>query len=134
MHELTLARSLTELVDAYAAEQGVTRVRQVNVRLGEMSAMTRALHFCFSAAARGTSCEDAVLCIEEIPLTVFCGNCERTLEPSGRYSFRCPVCGMPTPEIVTGREMQLVSIELHPDGAEVAASAPPPAARASAVS
>ena len=48
MHELALARSLTELVDEYAARHGATRVRQVNVRLGTLSAMTRALHFCFA--------------------------------------------------------------------------------------
>lgn len=113
MHELALARSLTEMVDEYAAQQGVDRVRQINVCLGELSAMARALHFCFGSASQGTSCEGAILNIEDIPLTVFCTSCEAVKTPSGRYNFRCPDCGLPTPTVVTGREMQLTSIELY---------------------
>ncbi len=112
MHELALARSLIEMVEAYALEHNARHVKQVNLRLGEMSAMTRALHFCFSAVAAGTICEDAKLLIDEVPLTVFCSNCDEIKAPSGRYSFRCSDCGMPTPKVITGREMQLVSIEL----------------------
>ena len=55
MHELALARSLIELIDEYAEERGHRRVRRVHVRLGQLSAMTRALYFCFGSASRGTS-------------------------------------------------------------------------------
>ncbi len=113
MHELALARSLIEIIDDYADQRGNRAVRRVHVRLGQLSAMTRALYFCFGSAARGTCCEGAELTIEEVPLTVHCGFCDMTTEPSGRYNFRCPDCGRPTPDVVTGREMQLVSIELH---------------------
>jgi hydrogenase nickel incorporation protein HypA/HybF len=116
MHELALARSLTEIVDEYAAEHDVTHVKQINVRLGEMSAMTRALHFCFGSVAEGTSCEGAILNIEVIPLTVYCGTCDTVKAPTGRYSFRCPDCGMPAHKVITGREMQLASLELFEEG------------------
>jgi|TARA_B110000091_G_scaffold28271_1_gene28178 hydrogenase nickel incorporation protein HypA/HybF len=112
MHELALARSLIEIVDEYAAEHHVTHIKRINVRLGEMSAMTRALHFCFSSVAEGTSCEGAILNIEIIPLTVYCGKCDAIKAPSGRYSFRCLECGMPAHKVITGREMQLASLEL----------------------
>jgi hydrogenase nickel incorporation protein HypA/HybF len=114
MHELALARSLIELVDDYAAQQGDRQVRLVRVRLGQLSAMTRALYFCFDSAARGTRCAGARLIIEEVPLTVYCDTCKVVNAPSGRYNFRCPDCGMPTPKVVTGREMQLTAIELEP--------------------
>lgn len=112
VHELTLARSLIEMVDDYAAKEGAGAVDRIHVRLGQLSAMTRALYFCFGSAARGTRCESARLEIEEVPLTVRCRHCDAVKTPSGRYNFRCPDCGMPTPEVVTGREMQLVAIEL----------------------
>jgi hydrogenase nickel incorporation protein HypA/HybF len=112
MHELTLARSLIELVDEYCLREQASRVSKINVRLGELSAMTRSLYFCFSTVAMGTTCEGAVLNIEEIPLTVFCTTCDDVKKPTGKYSFRCSDCGMPTPKIVTGKEMQLTSIEL----------------------
>ncbi len=113
MHELALARSLVEMVDEYAVKHNASSVQRVNLRLGRMSAMTRALAVCFESVARGTACERAELSIEEVPLTVFCSYCDEVKQPSGLYSFRCSACGMPTPNIVTGREMQLVSIELR---------------------
>lgn len=112
MHELALARSLIEMVDDYALAHGARRVTRVHVRLGVLSALTRALYVSFRSASRGTSCEGAVLDIEEIPLTVHCRACDGVKTPSGPYNFRCPDCGRATPEVVTGREMQLVSIVL----------------------
>ena len=113
MHELTLARSLIELVDEYCSGEQAAGVSKINIRLGELSAMTRALHFCFSTVAVGTSCEGAILNIDEIPLTVFCPTCDAVKSPTGKYSFRCSECGMPTPKIVTGKEMELTSIQLR---------------------
>ena len=112
MHELALARSLIEMVDRYAHANGARRVARVRVRVGVLSALTRALHVSFRAASRGTSCDGADLGIEEVPLTVYCRFCDDVKAPSGPYNFRCPVCGHSTPKVVTGREMQLVSIVL----------------------
>ena len=114
MHELALARSLIEMVDEYAFKNGGRRVRRINCRLGELSAMTRALYFCFESTSKGSRCEGAELVIEEVPLSVFCHTCDAVKTPSGRFNFRCPDCGFPTPKVVTGREMQLTSIELEP--------------------
>ena len=123
MHELALARALIEMVDDYAHSQRARRVTRVRVRLGVLSALTRALHVSFRAASRGTSCEGAELHIEEVPLTVYCRFCDGVKSPSGPYNFRCPECGHPTPRVVTGREMQLVSIGLEEGGPAKRASA-----------
>ncbi len=113
MHELALARSLIEMVDDYARTHGARRVTRVQVRLGVLSALTRALLLSFRAASRGTRCDGADLRIEQVPLTVYCRFCDDVKAPSGPYNFRCPVCGHATPRVVTGREMQLVSIALE---------------------
>ena len=113
MHELTLARSLIEMVDDYAQANGARRVARVRIRVGVLSVLTRALHVSFRAASRGTRCDGADLDIEEVPLTVYCRFCDDVKAPSGPYNFRCPVCGHATPKVVTGREMQLVSIGLE---------------------
>ena len=112
MHELALARSLIEMVDEYARANGARRVTRVRIRVGVLSALVRALHVSFRAASRRTSCDGADLDIEEVPLTVYCRFCDDVKAPSGPYNFRCPVCGHATPKVVTGREMQLVSIVL----------------------
>ena len=113
MHELTIANSLIELAADHAARNGARRVTRVHVRLGVLAGLMRALHFCFVPACRGTLCEGAVLEIDEVPLTVHCPACDAVKAPRARYNFRCPDCGTPTPRVVTGREMQLVALELE---------------------
>lgn len=109
MHELAVARSLIELVCDRAGNRPVERIR---IRLGVLSGLTRPLMFCFEAAARGTCCQGALLEIDEVPLTVYCASCDAEHQPLSLFSFLCPDCGSPTPEIRTGREMQVVSIQL----------------------
>jgi hydrogenase nickel incorporation protein HypA/HybF len=113
MHELTIARHLVDLACEHAREQGADRVKGLQVRLGVLSGMLKPLYFCFDAAARGTMCEGAVLEIDEVPLTVMCPRCATPKTPRTHHIFRCPTCGSPTPRVVTGREMQLVALELE---------------------
>lgn len=127
MHELSIATSLVELACDQAAQRGGARVSRVMVRIGVLQHVARSLYFCFDNVARGTACEGATLQIEEVGLTVECPGCREVKTPRGLYNFRCPDCGVPTPQVVTGRELQLVSIGLAAD-----AAAGPPAAPRSA--
>ena len=113
MHELSIAQSLIELVCEQAVQEKARRVRTVHIRLGELSGFRRALYFCFEASAKGTLCEGARLAIEQVPLTVRCESCGEVKTPRARYNFRCPDCGRATPNVVTGREMQVTAIELE---------------------
>lgn len=110
MHELTIAQNLVEIVCQHATEQKATQVTSIHLRLGELSGFNRALYFCFDRVTKGTICEGAELHIETVDLTVHCDHCDATKRPGGRYNFRCPDCGMPTPKVVTGREMQIRAI------------------------
>jgi hydrogenase nickel incorporation protein HypA/HybF len=122
MHELSIASALIEQVGEHAGSAGAERVAEISIRMGVLSGISRALYFCFPSASRGTICEGATLHIEEVPLTVMCTHCEAVKTPAGPYNFRCPDCGRATPKVLTGREMQLVSIALVvPDTGDVAA-------------
>lgn len=113
MHELSIAQNLIELVSDHAEREGASRVRCIHIRLGELSGFQRALYFCFDRVSRETVCDSARLSIEDVPLTVRCDHCDEVKRPGARYNFRCPTCGMPTPKVVTGREMQVTAIELE---------------------
>lgn len=126
MHELTIASALVEQVCDHALSVGAARVAEVNIRMGVLSGIARSLYFCFPCASRGTLCETARLHIEEVPLTVMCAHCDAVKSPAALYNFRCPDCGRPTPKVLTGREMQLVSIGFVPPDAETAAQHPAP--------
>lgn len=118
MHELSIASALVDQVCEHAARSGVERIASVSIRMGALSGIARALHFCFPSASRGTLCEGAILHIDEVLLTVMCTHCDAVKTPAALYNFRCPDCGRPTPKVLTGREMQLVSIELVTPNAE----------------
>jgi hydrogenase nickel incorporation protein HypA/HybF len=122
MHELSIANALIDQVCEHAASSGAERVAAISIRMGALSGISRALYFCFPSASRGTICEGAILHIHEVPLTVMCTHCEAVKTPAALYNFRCPDCGRPTPKVLTGREMQLVSIELVAPNADDASA------------
>lgn len=124
MHEMTVATALVDQVCEHAEHVGAIHVSEINIRMGVLSGIARSLYFCFPSATSGTLCEGAILRIEEVPLTVMCTHCDAVKTPAALYNFRCPDCGRPTPKVLTGREMQLISVGLVPPSAEHAARHP----------
>jgi hydrogenase nickel incorporation protein HypA/HybF len=113
MHELSIAQSLIELACEAAEREGAARVVKLSVRIGALSGVVKeALVFSFDLAAEDTACGGAVLAIEDVPLTVMCPRCHSPQTLPRIYQFSCPACGTPTPEVLTGRELDLVSIEV----------------------
>jgi hydrogenase nickel incorporation protein HypA/HybF len=113
MHELSIALSLIDAACEEVERQGNVRVVALNLRLGALSGVVReALEFSFDLAAEGTAVAGARLRIEEIAVVVFCPACnvERTL--ASVQHFRCPVCGIETPDVVRGRELEFLSMEI----------------------
>ena len=116
MHELSIAQSLIELACEAALREGADRVAKLYLRIGQLSGVVKeALQFSFELAAEGTACEGAALEIEEVSIAVMCPRCNAVKMLPDGYKFCCPSCGSPTPEIVAGRELDLVSLELAPD-------------------
>jgi hydrogenase nickel incorporation protein HypA/HybF len=116
MHELSIAVSLVDAAIDRARELPGERVRALHLRLGPLSGVVRdALLFSFDVAAADTPIAGATLRIEEVPLVARCPRCaaDRTL-PSPQM-LCCPVCGAPTPEILSGRELELFALEVEPD-------------------
>jgi hydrogenase nickel incorporation protein HypA/HybF len=112
MHELSIALSIIEGAQEEAARHG-GQVTAVHLRLGQLSGVVKdALLLAYDLACEATPLAGSRLLIEEAPVVVFCSQCaaERTL--ASIQSFCCPVCGAPAPEIVQGRELELVALQL----------------------
>jgi hydrogenase nickel incorporation protein HypA/HybF len=119
MHELSLAMSLVDAACEEAERLGNVRVEALHLRLGALSGVVKeALKFSFDLAVEGTAISGARLEVEEVPVAVLCPVCRVERELPGLQSFRCPVCGSETPEVLRGRELELVSMEVT-DRAEV---------------
>lgn len=113
MHELSIAHNIVDTCNQAAEEAGADQVTVVHLRLGALSGVvTQSLQFSWDIATTGTKLAGAQLVIEELPVVVHCPSCAKAVELPDSYRFRCPVCNTPTPDVVQGKELEIVSIEI----------------------
>ena len=116
MHELSIAQGLVEVAcEALArCEPAPARVGRLRVRIGALAGVVPdALEFCYGLSVEGTPLAGSRLEIESQPVVVFCPRClENRILDGGDFRFRCPVCDTSTPDLVKGRELELISMEL----------------------
>jgi hydrogenase nickel incorporation protein HypA/HybF len=113
MHELSIAMSLVEMATERARRAGSPRVTRLNLRVGVLrSVEDEAMRMAFEAARGDSSCRDAELCIERIPIRGRCGACgvEYGVQQD---RWDCPVCGAEGELLEGGDELELASIEIE---------------------
>lgn len=90
------------------------QVCAVHLKLGPLSGVVKeALLSSYEMACFDTPLKHSRLVIEEVPVVVYCPKCkaERTL-PSMQW-FCCPECATPTPDVVHGKELEVVALEVE---------------------
>jgi hydrogenase nickel incorporation protein HypA/HybF len=114
MHELSIAMSMVEMAAEEAARRGSVQVHAIHLKLGQLSGVVKdALLFSYDLACEGTTLEGSRLVIEEIPVVVYCPRCETERSLDSLQRFCCSVCGTPTSEVVRGKELEVVALELE---------------------
>lgn len=115
MHELSIALSILDLVAEEAERRGEGRVAAIHLRLGPLSGVVKdALVSAYDLAREGTPLERANLLIEEVPLVAYCPTCDVPRALESPQLLGCPICGTATPEVVSGRELEVVALEIEP--------------------
>ena len=113
MHELALAQSLLDIIVKTATEHGSPRVESATLRLGNLTHVDPdALAFAVSIAAQGTCAEGIVLHIRRVPLVARCSGCGFSGEVPP-MNTQCPKCGNVGLSVMSGREIELESIEVE---------------------
>jgi hydrogenase nickel incorporation protein HypA/HybF len=113
MHELSIAMSIVEMAQEEAERRGST-VSAVHLKLGALSGVVKdALLSSYELACEDTALAGSRLVVEEIPVVVFCGRCQARRDIHSTQWFCCPECGTPTPEIVQGKELEVVALEIQ---------------------
>lgn len=111
MHELSIAQSLLDIVLEEGERNRLKQVHAIRLQVGAMAAVVPdALNFCFEMLSRNTIASGAALEIEALPVVARCSRCELPFQVENQ-TFLCPKCGDPTLELVSGRELSVVSIE-----------------------
>jgi hydrogenase nickel incorporation protein HypA/HybF len=114
MHELSIALNIIEAVEEEAARQGGGRITAVHLKIGALSGVVKAaLKSAFEIAREGTSMNTAQLVIEEAPVVIFCPSCAEPRRVESEMRLTCPICNTPSGQILEGKEMLLVALEME---------------------
>jgi len=113
MHELSIAISMIDQIIEESESRGGLEVEVVHMRLGVFAGVDKAaLLFSYQLACEGTPLEGSSLSIETVPLIIYCPGCKQERAPVSVYQLCCPECLLPTQDIVTGREIEVASLEV----------------------
>ncbi len=113
MHEMGIAMEIIDIAKASIPEDMKNApVKRVNIRVGKLSAVVpNSLNFCFEIAAKETPLSGAELNIEEVPVKASCKSCNHEWMIDSPV-FKCPECDSSAINILSGRELDIVSIEV----------------------
>lgn len=113
MHEMGIAQELVRIaLEALPRNLAAPRVASVNLKIGKLAAVVPdSLTFCFEIITRDTPLEKARLNIEAVPVRIRCIACGREWELDTPV-FQCPVCDPGKIELLSGREIEIVSLDL----------------------
>ena len=113
MHELSIAMSIVDAALDEAQRRAV-QVTAVHLRLGALSGVVKdALLFSYEMACQDTPLHGSRLIVEDIPVVIFCAQCQQENTLNSVQSFICPECGTPTMDIRQGKELEVFAIEVE---------------------
>src|ERR1700741_92658 len=97
MHELSIAMSIVDMAQEESSRRGGVPIRAVHLKLGPLSGvMKNALFASYEMACEHTALEGSRLIVEEVPVLVFCPECNAKRPVHSWQSFCFPKCGAPT--------------------------------------
>ena len=113
MHELSIAQNIVGIVRESVSPDELADVRVVKVRLGVLSGVAAdSLDFCFMAILADTPLSAAKLKFEHVPFIVHCPRCVKSFTNEVGMVV-CPDCGNTATRVLSGRELQVMEIELE---------------------
>ncbi|MDH4233134.1 MAG: hydrogenase maturation nickel metallochaperone HypA [Nitrospirota bacterium] len=113
MHELSIAQNLIAIVSEQCLRNGFQEIESIRIRIGRASGiMPDALYFAFNAIKTDSIAKNASLNIEEIPVAGICRDCRNEFTAEEEYVLCCPSCKGSSFVITTGRELDIVDMEV----------------------
>src|SRR5208283_3469330 len=90
MHELSIAMSIIELAQEESDRRGGVPVSAVHLKLGALSGVVKeALLGSFEMACEDTPLKGARLVVEDVPVLIYCQNCQSPRPISSVQLFCC---------------------------------------------
>lgn len=116
MHEMGIAEELVKIaLDAIPNDIETPRVEILNLRIGKLAAVVEhSLTFCIEIITKDTPLENVKLLIEKVPVKIHCLTCHKEWE-TDTPMFKCPDCKDGEVKMISGREIEITSLELAED-------------------
>ena len=117
MHELAIAQSIVDAVEAKAIECNAVRVKNVRLKVGEASGIVGdSLAFSFEMLTSMVPVlMGAHLLIDSVPHRARCHHCDRDFTVAN-YVAQCQTCQEWSTDIVSGTELQIMEMEIETEG------------------
>jgi len=113
MHELSIALGIVDLATEEMQRHPGARARAVHLQLGALSGVVKdALLSAYELACEESPLEGARLVIEEVPVEILCPRCGKSQPVMDIQNMRCRICHTASAEVVKGRELEIVAIEI----------------------
>lgn len=114
MHEMGIAQELVKIaLDALPKDLENPQVASLHLKIGKLSSVVpHSLTFCFEIITKDTPLENARLEIEPVPVRIRCTGCGTEWEADTPV-FQCTDCEQGQIEMLSGREIEIVSLELQ---------------------
>ena len=113
MHELSIAQSILEAVQAEAGRRPDARICKVGLRVGELAGLDpESLRFGFEILVRETELDGLQLEIERCPRRQRCPRCGNEFVTRD-YETTCPGCGTVRTECIGGDELEIAYLEIE---------------------
>ena len=112
VHSLAMAEDILEAVLSKAAKHSAKKIKAISVKVGDEHFIeSDSLQFCLEAAAKGTIAEEAQIEVKLMVTSARCPQCGLGFSVEA-HSPLCPHCGNRNLEILTGKEIPQIRLEL----------------------
>ena len=112
MHEIGIVKNVIKTVQDYAAENGVDKVSEIVMSVGELSLVVPDyLERLYPVVVKGTEFEDTKLVVETVPGLAECDDCDaiyNVVECEGI----CPDCGSQSKTVLSGKDCTIKEIHV----------------------
>ena len=111
MHEISIAKDLSQIVLEVAGREKLSKVTKVNISFGQMVQIVPDIfNFAFNEAVRETIAMNSEVDIEILPVKMRCRICKEEYIIIDN-NFSCNRCGSTDLDIIQGKELFVKSIE-----------------------
>ena len=107
MHELSLCRTILDVINDHTIGKNCKRVKRVALEIGQLAAVDQsALRFSFDVVTKGTIAANALLDIIEVEGQAICDVCHKTVKLK-HYFDACQTCGNFSLSVTQGEELRV---------------------------